>query len=122
MKKGREFVWSMWECVNRIVCTPCWRSMGRACDSEPASSAIASLINRQVIRQSMLSPPKPPKTAMFILPSRILTSLRSIRQGGEQLLTGGKREGTANEKTSKRRRYLRAVLGSGADLDLVRGH
>src|SRR3954447_14503923 len=62
MKNGSELVWSMWECERRIECTSTWLSMDSTWESEPASRAIVPLINRQVIRQSRLSPPNPPST------------------------------------------------------------
>src|SRR5882724_12705982 len=62
MKNGSELVWSMWEWESRIEWTSTCCSTERTCDSDPASRAIDPLINRQVIRQSRLSPPYPPST------------------------------------------------------------
>src|SRR3978361_396828 len=66
MKNGSELVWSMWEWLSRIGRPPPGRSIDKACESEPASSAIVPLTRRQVIRQSRLSPPYPPRTWISI--------------------------------------------------------
>src|ERR1700680_2797775 len=66
MKNGRQLVWSMWEWLSTIECTPTWRSIDSAWESDPASSATLPLMSRQVIRHSGLSPPNAPRTSTCI--------------------------------------------------------
>src|SRR4029077_4508328 len=85
MKKGSELVWSICEWLSRIERTRTWLSIDRACDSDPASSAVVPLTSRQVMRQSRLSPPEPPRTWISIYRKDcILATAPRERKGGRR--------------------------------------
>src|SRR3954447_12062642 len=113
----------MCECESTMLCTRTCSSTGSACDSEPASRAMRSLMRRQVMRQSMLSPPNPPRTWIFIGGLSTILALRDEGgQGREQALALLESEAAALVKLRERRRHLRAELRAGAAPDLRRGH
>src|SRR5436305_9588024 len=105
MKKGSELVWSICEWVSRIERTRTWLSIDRACDSDPASSAMVPLTSRQVMRQSRLSPPYPPRTWISIYRRDCISARPETKRGAAcrapaplRKSTGGSEPGSDPER------------------------